>query len=129
MNNMFSKAAIWAVILLVLFMLFKQFDNHGLASGATPIAYSDFLDDVFAQAVCIGERRAGFVDAAVNRAAEMFEKRAEDAAVEIGAHARSIEHNARRAGALGLREPPAPGAGSQRRGRCQYMIQEFTSVG
>ncbi|MBV8664951.1 MAG: ATP-dependent zinc metalloprotease FtsH [Burkholderiaceae bacterium] len=46
MNNMFSKAAIWAVILLVLFMLFKQFDNHGLSSGATPIAYSDFLDEV-----------------------------------------------------------------------------------
>jgi cell division protease FtsH len=43
---MFSKAAIWAVILLVLFMLFKQFDNHGLTSGATPIAYSDFLDEV-----------------------------------------------------------------------------------
>ncbi|MFI4940606.1 MAG: ATP-dependent zinc metalloprotease FtsH [Burkholderiales bacterium] len=46
MNNMFPKAAIWVVILLVLFMLFKQFDNHGLSTGATPIAYSDFLDEV-----------------------------------------------------------------------------------
>ena len=46
MNNMFSKAAIWVVILLVLFMLFKQFDNHGLSTGATQVAYSDFLDQV-----------------------------------------------------------------------------------
>ena len=46
MNNMFSKAAIWVVILLVLFMLFKEFDNHGPSSGATPVAYSDFLDEV-----------------------------------------------------------------------------------
>ena len=46
MNNMFSKAAIWVVILLVLFMLFKQFDSRGLSSGATPIAYSEFLDEV-----------------------------------------------------------------------------------
>jgi len=45
-NNMFSKAAIWVVILLVLFMLFKEFDNHGPSSGATPVAYSDFLDEV-----------------------------------------------------------------------------------
>jgi cell division protease FtsH len=43
---MFSKAAIWVVILLVLFMLFKQFDNHGLSTGATQVAYSDFLDEV-----------------------------------------------------------------------------------
>ncbi|MDR3481809.1 MAG: ATP-dependent zinc metalloprotease FtsH [Burkholderiaceae bacterium] len=46
MNNMFSKAAIWVVILLVLFMLFKQFDNHGMSTGATQVAYSDFLDEV-----------------------------------------------------------------------------------
>jgi len=45
-NNMFSKAAIWVVILLVLFMLFKQFDSHGISTGATQVAYSDFLDEV-----------------------------------------------------------------------------------
>jgi cell division protease FtsH len=45
-NNMFSKAAIWVVIALGLFMLFKQFDNRGLTGGATPIAYSEFLDEV-----------------------------------------------------------------------------------
>ncbi|MGN6703970.1 MAG: ATP-dependent zinc metalloprotease FtsH [Burkholderiaceae bacterium] len=49
MNNMFSKAAIWVVIALVLFTVFKQFDGRGLASGAAPIAYSDFLDEVHAK--------------------------------------------------------------------------------
>ncbi|WP_394779303.1 ATP-dependent zinc metalloprotease FtsH [Undibacterium sp.] len=46
MNNMFSKAAIWVVIALVLFTVFKQFDGKGIASGAQPMAYSDFLDEV-----------------------------------------------------------------------------------
>jgi len=50
-NNMFSKAAIWVVIALVLFTVFKQFDERGLGSGATPIAYSDFLEEVKAQRV------------------------------------------------------------------------------
>lgn len=51
MNNMFSKTAIWVVIALVLFTVFKQFDNRGLATGATPIQYSDFLDEVKAQRI------------------------------------------------------------------------------
>ena len=46
MNNMFSKAAIWVVIALVLFTVFKQFDNRGMAAGATPIAYSDFIAEI-----------------------------------------------------------------------------------
>ncbi|SNT33269.1 membrane protease FtsH catalytic subunit [Noviherbaspirillum humi] len=46
MNNMFSKAAIWVVIALVLFTVFKQFDGRTLSGGATPIPYSDFLDEV-----------------------------------------------------------------------------------
>ncbi len=49
MNNMFSKAAIWVVIALVLFAVFKQFDTHGVSGGATTIAYSDFLDEVKAK--------------------------------------------------------------------------------
>ena len=49
MNNMFSKAAIWVVIAMVLFMVFKQFDSKGLASGATSVPYSDFLDEVKAK--------------------------------------------------------------------------------
>ena len=51
MNNMFSKAAIWVVIALVLFTVFKQFDDHGIGSGATAIPYSDFLDEVKAQRI------------------------------------------------------------------------------
>ena len=51
MNNMFSKAAIWVVIALVLFTVFKQFDERGLAGGATPIPYSDFLDEVKSQRI------------------------------------------------------------------------------
>jgi cell division protease FtsH len=50
-NNMFSKAAIWVVIALVLFTVFKQFDDRGLAGGATPIQYSDFLDEVKAKRI------------------------------------------------------------------------------
>ena len=51
MNNMFSKAAIWVVIALVLFTVFKQFDERGMGGGATPIPYSDFLDEVKAQRI------------------------------------------------------------------------------
>ncbi len=46
MNNMFSKAAIWVVIAMVLFMVFKQFDSRTAAGGATVVPYSDFLDEV-----------------------------------------------------------------------------------
>ena len=51
MNNMFSKAAVWVVIALVLFTVFKQFDDRSLAGGATPIPYSDFLDEVKAKRI------------------------------------------------------------------------------
>ncbi|KQW87138.1 cell division protein FtsH [Massilia sp. Root418] len=49
MNNMFSKSAIWVVVALLLFMLFKQFENHGTAAGSKTIAYSDLLDEVKAR--------------------------------------------------------------------------------
>jgi cell division protease FtsH len=48
-NNMFSKAAIWVVIALVLFTVFKQFDSKGIASGAQSMPYSEFLDEVRAK--------------------------------------------------------------------------------
>jgi cell division protease FtsH len=48
---MFSKAAIWVVIALVLFTVFKQFDGRTLAGGAAPIPYSDFLDKVQAKQI------------------------------------------------------------------------------
>ena len=51
MNNMFSKSAIWVVVALLLFMLFKQFDNHSVAGGSKTIAYSELLDDVKARRV------------------------------------------------------------------------------
>ncbi|MBN9409103.1 MAG: ATP-dependent zinc metalloprotease FtsH [Burkholderiaceae bacterium] len=44
-NQWFSKVAVWLVIAMVLFTVFKQFDARGTA-GASSIAYSDFLEQV-----------------------------------------------------------------------------------
>lgn len=44
-NQWFSKVAVWLVVGLVLFTMFKQFDTHGV-SGASTLGYSDFLDEV-----------------------------------------------------------------------------------
>ena len=43
MNNMLSKAAIWMVIALVLFVVFKQFETH--RQVAEPVSYSQFMED------------------------------------------------------------------------------------
>jgi len=43
---MFSKVAIWVVIGMVLFTVFKQFDGRTASASATPVAYSDFIDDI-----------------------------------------------------------------------------------
>jgi cell division protease FtsH len=43
-NQWFSKVAVWLVIALVLFTVFKQFDRT--AAVGNQIAYSDFLDEV-----------------------------------------------------------------------------------
>lgn len=48
---MFPKAAIWVAVALVLFTVFKQFDSRGLSAGASPIPYSDFLDEVKAKRI------------------------------------------------------------------------------
>jgi cell division protease FtsH len=45
LNNTFSKIAVWLVIALVLFTVFKQFGGGGGAS-ASALSYSDFLDQV-----------------------------------------------------------------------------------
>ncbi|GGX28959.1 ATP-dependent zinc metalloprotease FtsH [Undibacterium squillarum] len=45
MNNMFSKAAIWVVVALVLFTLFKQFESKSANIGAS-VPYSEFLERV-----------------------------------------------------------------------------------
>ena len=44
-NQWFSKIAVWLVIALVLFTVFKQFDTRG-AAGAGYVGYSDFLEEV-----------------------------------------------------------------------------------
>jgi cell division protease FtsH len=48
-NQWFSKVAVWLVIALVLFTVFKQFDR-GVAQG-NQIAYSDFLEEVKARRI------------------------------------------------------------------------------
>ncbi len=53
MNNMFSKAAIWMVIALVLFTVFKQFDTR--QTRTNDVAYSQFMD----------EARAGRIESVV----------------------------------------------------------------
>ena len=45
MNNTFSKIAVWLVIALVLFTVFKQFGG-GAAGTSNLVSYSDFLDQV-----------------------------------------------------------------------------------
>ena len=42
MNNMFSKAAVWLVIALVLFTVFKQFDTRQIRGG--DLSYSEFME-------------------------------------------------------------------------------------
>ena len=44
-NQWFSKIAVWMVIALVLFTVFKQFDTRSVA-GAGYVGYSDFLEEV-----------------------------------------------------------------------------------
>jgi len=44
-NQWFSKIAIWLVIGMVLFTVFKQFDTRG-GVGANYLGYSDFLEEV-----------------------------------------------------------------------------------
>ncbi|MFY7872245.1 MAG: ATP-dependent zinc metalloprotease FtsH, partial [Limnohabitans sp.] len=44
-NQWFSKIAVWMVIAMVLFTVFKQFDSRG-GTGAGYVGYSDFLDEV-----------------------------------------------------------------------------------
>ncbi|HWH81974.1 MAG TPA: ATP-dependent metallopeptidase FtsH/Yme1/Tma family protein, partial [Burkholderiaceae bacterium] len=46
-NQWFSKVAVWLVIALVLFTVFKQFDRT--ASQSSMIGYSEFLEEVRAK--------------------------------------------------------------------------------
>ena len=49
-NQWFSKVAVWLVIALVLFTVFKQFDTRGGASAGY-LGYSDFLEEVRAKRI------------------------------------------------------------------------------
>jgi len=44
-NQWFSKVAVWLVIAMVLFTVFKQFDTRA-GAGAGAVGYSEFLDEV-----------------------------------------------------------------------------------
>jgi cell division protease FtsH len=44
-KELFSKFAVWMVIAMVLFTVFKQFDGKGAASADT-VSYSEFLDKI-----------------------------------------------------------------------------------
>jgi cell division protease FtsH len=48
-NQWFSKVAVWLVVALVLFTVFKQFDRA--SAGAGQMAYSDFLEEVRAKRI------------------------------------------------------------------------------
>ncbi|MGS0756110.1 ATP-dependent metallopeptidase FtsH/Yme1/Tma family protein, partial [Roseateles sp. GG27B] len=48
-NQWFSKVAVWIVIALVLFTVFKQFDRG--ATQSNQIGYSEFLDEVQARRI------------------------------------------------------------------------------
>jgi cell division protease FtsH len=50
-NNSFSKIAVWVVALLVLFMLFNNLSKKAAGADATPMAYSDFLNEVKARRI------------------------------------------------------------------------------
>jgi ATP-dependent Zn protease len=66
-NQWFSKVAVWLVIALVLFTVFKQFDR-GVSQGSQ-IGYSDFLEEVRAKrikAVTLQEGNGGTEILAVN---------------------------------------------------------------
>ena len=48
-NQWFSKIAVWLVVALVLFTVFKQFDRA--SAGGSQIGYSDFLEEVRAKRI------------------------------------------------------------------------------
>ena len=48
-NQWFSKIAVWLVVALVLFTVFKQFDRA--TTGGSQIGYSDFLEEVRAKRI------------------------------------------------------------------------------
>src|SRR5207245_237194 len=82
-----------------------------------------------AEPVVVREFGPGFVDSRVDGAPQVFEKRAEDAAVERRNLARWVNDHARGGGrrALGARATSWPGARSQREARRACLFQKASS--
>jgi cell division protease FtsH len=57
-NQWFSKIAVWAVIAMVLFTVFKQFDGKAASSAGT-VAYSEFLEQVYNKQIRTATIREG----------------------------------------------------------------------
>ncbi|MDL2283990.1 ATP-dependent zinc metalloprotease FtsH [Oxalobacter sp. OttesenSCG-928-P03] len=51
MHNMFVRAAVWGAIIVILLTTFNHFAGRDTTSGASPIPYSEFLEEVKAQRV------------------------------------------------------------------------------
>ncbi len=51
MHNMFVRSAVWGAIIVILLMSFHYFAGGDTASGAAPIQYSEFLEEVKARRV------------------------------------------------------------------------------
>ncbi len=49
MNNLFSKIAIWVVVAIILFTVFKQLDGGRTIGSTSQMPYSDFLEEVRAK--------------------------------------------------------------------------------
>ena len=74
-------------------------------------------DDVGAESVLVGERRARLVDARVDRPAEMLQEGAEQAPVQFRPVACLIDDRARGAGCRGVSDAAQPRPGRQRGAR------------
>ena len=88
----------------------------------------DLVDDVLAEAVRVGEGIAGVVDARIDGAAQVLEKRAEQAAIEIRAVVALIDDRARRAARLGVTESREPGRGCERSAGGAELGEEFAAI-
>lgn len=51
MHNMFVRTAVWGAIIIILLVSFHHFSGSDGTAGATPIPYSEFLDEVKARRV------------------------------------------------------------------------------
>ena len=103
-----------------------------VAAGIADDGHAEFLDlarDVGAKSFCIGEGRPGLEHSGVDGAAEMLEKGAQHAAIEVGARRRSPEEHARRP-SRGLRvsDQMQPRTGGEQCTGLAQAREEFASI-